>query len=67
MNGREPKKNYVMAQYELEELQENRESAKTKVERMKWQHLIDEWFSSNETLEDRNKNECENPSPIHHI
>ena len=53
--GREMKKNYVMAEYELEELQENRESAKTKVERMKWQHLIDEWFSSNETLEDREK------------
>ena len=55
--GREMKKNYVMAQYELEELQDNRESAKTKVERMKWQHLIDEWFSSNETLEDKNKRE----------
>ncbi len=50
MNGREMKKNYVMAEYELDELQENRGSAKTKQERMKWQHLIDEWFSSNETL-----------------
>ncbi len=55
MNGREPKKNYVMAQYGLEELWDNRESAKTKKDRRKWQHLIDEWFSSNETLEDRIK------------
>lgn len=67
MNGREMKKNYVMTQYDLGELQDNRGSAKTKKERMKWQYLIDEWFSSNETLEDRNKNERENPSPIHHV
>ncbi|KKL25506.1 hypothetical protein LCGC14_2404590 [marine sediment metagenome] len=55
MIGREMKKNYVMAQYDLGELQDNRGSAKTKKELMKWQHLIDEWFSSNETLEDREK------------
>ena len=71
MNGREMKKNYVMAQYDLGELQDNRASAKTKKDRLKWQHLVDEWFSSNETLEEHNKKyqieTNENPSPIHHV